>query len=595
MEYIIYVRKSTDENSEHQKQSIPDQIVKCVEYAQNNNLFIKIKNTDFKAFEWKNDMKIENTDDDNIWVYKKFSHLFIVKERESAKEPYKRPKWRKIIEWIKKWKIKWIISYSPDRQARNLLEAWEIIDLVDKWLVDLKYTNFHFEPNASWKMMLWIWFVFSKQYSDKLSEDVTRWTLSKLEKWYALWTYKWWYIVNEKGFHEIDEINFYLLKKAFELKIYENKTNAYIAKWLNKVWFYRIWKNWKQFKVTERWLQDIFRDTFYYWIFKHSWREIDLRKINKYFKPLISYEEYILLQNKIINKKDVNKEIWKLYKEIEPFSLWFIRTEDDYKCSFYISHSKIWKEKLISMNKKSFKEINIPTWYFYYNISRKSKIRKNITTIKAVTIAEKIKEKLCTFNFNKNLLEKLFIKGEQKIYQTIESKNIKKNYLKKELEEYEKKLKNLILENDYKNITNIELEIINKEKMNLIKKISSIKEEINNISLNERNYILEYKIIWNIWYFISNYKDFLSFCRYFKFFEIFTSTIIIKANSLYISLFQEIEQILMLLVDYYDDIPNLSDEFKKHTHNLCNFILLSDDNYLNHLDKVYNKLIKTDI
>ena len=201
------------------------------------------------------------------------------------------------------------------------------------------------------------------------------------------------------------------------------------------------------------------------------------------------------------------------------------------------------------MNKKSFKEINIPTWYFYYNISRKSKIRKNITTIKAVTIAEQIKEKICFFNFNKELLDKLFIKGEKKIYQIIESKNIKKEYLKKDLKEYEKKLKNLILENDYKTITNIELEIINKEKIKLIKKISSIKEEINTLSLNERNYILEYKLILNIWYFISNYKDFLSICRYFKFFEIFTSTVIIKAKSVYISLFQEIEQILMLLVN----------------------------------------------
>jgi hypothetical protein len=45
---------------------------------------------------------------------------------------------------------------------------------VDNGLIDLKYTNFHFENTASGKMMLGIWFVFSKQYSDKLSEDITR-------------------------------------------------------------------------------------------------------------------------------------------------------------------------------------------------------------------------------------------------------------------------------------------------------------------------------------------------------------------------------------------------------------------------------------
>lgn len=34
IEYIIYCRKSTDEKSEHQKQSIPDQIKICMDYAK---------------------------------------------------------------------------------------------------------------------------------------------------------------------------------------------------------------------------------------------------------------------------------------------------------------------------------------------------------------------------------------------------------------------------------------------------------------------------------------------------------------------------------------------------------------------------------
>lgn len=55
-----------------------------------------------------------------------------------------------------------------------MVEGGELINLVDNELLDLKYTNFHFENNASGKMMLGIWFVFSKQYSDKLSEDINR-------------------------------------------------------------------------------------------------------------------------------------------------------------------------------------------------------------------------------------------------------------------------------------------------------------------------------------------------------------------------------------------------------------------------------------
>jgi hypothetical protein len=36
MEYVIYCRKSTDDSSGQQTQSIPDQIRKCVDYAHSN-------------------------------------------------------------------------------------------------------------------------------------------------------------------------------------------------------------------------------------------------------------------------------------------------------------------------------------------------------------------------------------------------------------------------------------------------------------------------------------------------------------------------------------------------------------------------------
>ncbi len=48
---------------------------------------------------------------------------------------------------IENGEIKWLLSYSPDRQSRNMLEAGEIIDLIDREDIDLtlKYTNFHFD------------------------------------------------------------------------------------------------------------------------------------------------------------------------------------------------------------------------------------------------------------------------------------------------------------------------------------------------------------------------------------------------------------------------------------------------------------------
>jgi hypothetical protein len=87
IEYIIYVRKSTDESSGHQTQSIPDQIKKCVDYANMNDLVIKSKPKDFE-FETEFDIKKEDNDDPmNADIFKKTRGLYIIKEQQSAKVP----------------------------------------------------------------------------------------------------------------------------------------------------------------------------------------------------------------------------------------------------------------------------------------------------------------------------------------------------------------------------------------------------------------------------------------------------------------------------------------------------------------------------
>ena len=208
VEYAIYCRKSTDETSGKQAQSIPDQINACIKYARDNDMTIMEKPKNFSDFESESEIEKEDNDAEisNQRLYKETRNLFIIKEQESAKTPYIRKKWRKLMQRIEKWKVKWLLSYSPDRQARNLVEWWEIINFVDKntkdeTVLDLKYTNFFFEDSASGKMMLWIWFVFSKQYSDKLSEDTTRWMDSKHAQWKALWVYKHWYWFSDEWYH----------------------------------------------------------------------------------------------------------------------------------------------------------------------------------------------------------------------------------------------------------------------------------------------------------------------------------------------------------------------------------------------------------
>jgi len=331
IDYVIYCRKSTDESSGMQTQSIPDQIRKCVEYAENNGLSVANKPQDFLDFESEIEIKRENTDSDieNRRTYQETRNLYIIKEQCTAKTPWARKKRNKLIKLINKWEVKWLLSYSPDRQARNMVEGGIIIDCVDQWLLTLKYTNFHFEPNASGKMMLWIWFVFSKQYADKLSEDITRGNLSVKTKWKSLWKYKYGYTKNEDMYYIPHPKYFDLMKKAFELKIYENKSDDEIATWLNASWYKRELVNGKVKSVSGKRLWDVWRNEFYYGMYISNNAYYDLRELNPYFVPMISETEYDLLQDKLRKKGWINpKKIKERNEEYYPFERWTVTSPD---------------------------------------------------------------------------------------------------------------------------------------------------------------------------------------------------------------------------------------------------------------------------
>ena len=60
IEYVIYVRKSTDDTSwERQAQSIPDQIERCVTYAKEHGLVLRMKPDNFE-FEDEKELRLED-------------------------------------------------------------------------------------------------------------------------------------------------------------------------------------------------------------------------------------------------------------------------------------------------------------------------------------------------------------------------------------------------------------------------------------------------------------------------------------------------------------------------------------------------------
>lgn len=144
-----------------------------------------------------------------------------------------------MIDGIKSGKYGSIVAWHPDRLARNMKDAGEIIDLIDKQIIkDLQFVSFTFENSTAGKMLLGISFVLSKQYSDKLSDDVKRGMRRSTEEGRYLSKAKHGYYRDINQMLQPDRNNFALLKNAWQLRL-EGKTQEEIAEYVNKEGYHR--------------------------------------------------------------------------------------------------------------------------------------------------------------------------------------------------------------------------------------------------------------------------------------------------------------------------------------------------------------------
>ena len=139
MKYILYARKSTEED-DRQVLSIEAQLVELQEYAAKEKLEI----------------------------------VASFCEAKTAKEPG-RIKFAEMLSLIEKGKADGIISWHPDRLARNSMDGGKIIHFVDRGLIkSLKFPTFWFEPTPQELFMLNISFGQSKYFVDNLRENAKR-------------------------------------------------------------------------------------------------------------------------------------------------------------------------------------------------------------------------------------------------------------------------------------------------------------------------------------------------------------------------------------------------------------------------------------
>ena len=272
LKYVLYCRKSTT-GDEKQERSIEDQTADCIEMQVKKN---------------------------------KLNLIETIEEKESAKAPGIRPKFKKMLEDIQKGKYDAVLSWHPDRLARNMKDAGEIIYLLEENIIkDLRFATFTFENSPMGKMLLGMSFVLSKQYSDHLSEQVTRGQKRKTLAGLAIHVPKHGYIkdVDKRFRPDTENNNWVLIKTALQMRL-AGKQYKEIKDFLNTNKYTRApafnKKRNMNYRVDDNVLTKLFSDPVYCGVLQYGNEVCNLMEIYN-FIPMISVQEYCELNNYTFN------------------------------------------------------------------------------------------------------------------------------------------------------------------------------------------------------------------------------------------------------------------------------------------------------
>ena len=173
--YVVYLRKSTVDEG-RQTFSINDQKTACFELMERLGI------------------ELINPEED------------VIEEQESARYAHNRPKFDNMMNKIRTGFYAGVIAYHPDRLARNMLEAGEILYMLtpdkgetESKIKDLIFPTTSFRNDSGNRMMLAVEFSMATQYSEHLQEVVKRGVDSHLRAGKSSGAHKWGYKRSAQG------------------------------------------------------------------------------------------------------------------------------------------------------------------------------------------------------------------------------------------------------------------------------------------------------------------------------------------------------------------------------------------------------------
>lgn len=286
--YVIYLRKSTDDELK-QVRSLEDQRAECLELARRLNIVVR--------------------DED------------ILEESASAKISNNRSIFNDMLRGFMIGKYHGLLAWSPDRISRNMKEAGEVIEMIDlEQIQDLHFKTYQFDNTPNGKMLLGILFATSKQYSDKLSVDVSRGITGNIKDGkYTGLSKKGYYADKGTDYFMPDGYNWELLREAVNMRLHQGKLNVEIAKFLNDSHLSIRRDQDSEFKIAnanKNSVGEMFADPFYFGLYQYGKNIANLTELYD-FLPLITPDEYIQLNKKaaydfdetFVGKSVINKKL----------------------------------------------------------------------------------------------------------------------------------------------------------------------------------------------------------------------------------------------------------------------------------------------